>query len=164
MRRRTSRAARRSQLRPANRAIEPVESRCGEGRQARYFQLHEREELRSHRDHNDEDGKIDRWEYYGQDQKVLKVGTSRAGNGSPDTWAFQSGDGGLDRIELSTRGDGRISRTEFYERGALARAEEDTNGDARIDKWETDRAGALVRVSFDRLHTGTATDTIEYER
>src|SRR6266704_2748571 len=37
---------------------------------------------------NDEDGKIDRWEYYGPDQKLEKVGFSRANDGKPDAWAY----------------------------------------------------------------------------
>src|ERR1700722_7992697 len=33
----------------------------------------------------DEDGKIDRWEYYGADQKLEKIGTSRANDGKIET-------------------------------------------------------------------------------
>ena len=36
-----------------------------------------------------EDGKIDRWEYYGADQKLERVGFSRANDGIADAWAFQ---------------------------------------------------------------------------
>ena len=32
----------------------------------------------------DEDGKVDRWEYYGPDQTLEKVGISRAGDGKED--------------------------------------------------------------------------------
>ena len=36
----------------------------------------------------DEDGKIDRWEYYGPDQKLEKVGFSRANDGKEDAWSY----------------------------------------------------------------------------
>src|SRR5207253_3152328 len=52
---------------------------------------------------NDEDGKIDRWEYYGPDQKLEKVGFSRANDGKPDAWAYQAPDGSIGRVEISTR-------------------------------------------------------------
>ena len=37
-----------------------------------------------------EDGKIDRWEYYGPDQKLERVGFSRSNDGKHDAWAFQA--------------------------------------------------------------------------
>jgi hypothetical protein len=49
----------------------------------------------------DEDGRIDRWEYYTPDQKLEKVGYSRANNGKPDAWAYQGPDGQIARIELA---------------------------------------------------------------
>ena len=55
---------------------------------------------------NDEDGKIDRWEYYGPDQKLEKVGFSRANDGKPDAWAYQAPDGSIGRVEISTHRDG----------------------------------------------------------
>src|SRR5688572_24142929 len=83
-----------------------------------------------------EDGKIDRWEYYGVDQKLQRVGFSRANDGIADAWAFQARDGSVQRIEVSTKRDGKTNRTEFYENGAMTRAEEDTDADGRVDKWE----------------------------
>ena len=35
-----------------------------------------------------EDGRIDRWEYYDADQKLERVGFSRANDGIADAWAF----------------------------------------------------------------------------
>ena len=49
----------------------------------------------------DEDGRIDRWEYYTPDQKLEKVGYSRANNGNPDAWAYQAPDGQIAKIELA---------------------------------------------------------------
>jgi hypothetical protein len=111
-----------------------------------------------------EDGKIDRWEYYGTDQKLERVGFSRADDGKPDAWAFQAPDGSVARVEVSTRRDGKVNRTEFYQKGALARAEEDTDSDGRVDKWEQYESGALVSVSFDTTKSGKPTTTIDYRK
>ena len=111
-----------------------------------------------------EDGKIDRWEYYGADQRLERVGFSRADDGNVDAWAFQGPDGAVARVEVSTKRDGKVNRTEFYEKGALARAEEDTDTDGRVDKWEQYESGALVSVSFDTTKSGKPTTTIDYRR
>ncbi len=109
-----------------------------------------------------EDGKIDRWEYYGADQKLQRVGSSRADDGIADAWAFQATDGSIHRVEVSTRRDGTTNRTEFYEQGAMTRAEEDTDADGRVDKWERYESGALVSVAFDTTRSGKPTTTIDY--
>jgi hypothetical protein len=110
-----------------------------------------------------EDGRIDRWEYYGADQKLERVGFSRADDGKVDAWAFQGPDGSVARVEVSTRRDGKPNRTEFYEKGALTRAEEDTDLDGRVDKWEQYESGALVSVSFDTTKSGKPTTTVNYK-
>jgi hypothetical protein len=109
-----------------------------------------------------EDGRVDRWEYYSGDQKLQKVGFSRADDGVLDAWAFKAPDGSIDRIEVSTRRDGRANRVETYERGVLKEAREDTNRDGRVDKWETYESGRLVEVGFDPGGTGQPTDVIDY--
>src|SRR5207342_1019789 len=86
----------------------------------------------------DEDGKIDRWEYYDDKGGLAKVGFSRANNGKADAWAYSAPDGSVARIDISSTADEhRIDRREFYVHGSLLRVEEDTNGDGRVDKWET---------------------------
>jgi hypothetical protein len=70
----------------------------------------------------------------------------------------------VERVELSTKRDGTLNRTEFYEKGALARAEEDTDGDGRVDKWERYESGALVSASFDTAKSGKPTTTIDYRK
>ncbi len=112
----------------------------------------------------DEDGRIDRWEYYGDDQKISKVGVSRANDGKADAWMFQAPDGTVGRIEISTRRDGTVNRVEFYEKGVLTRAEEDTDRDGRVDKWETYADGALATVGFDTKHTGTPDTVMDYRK
>jgi hypothetical protein len=111
---------------------------------------------------SDEDGKIDRWEYYSSDQKLEKVGLSRSHDGKPDTWARQGPDGTVAAVEISTRHDGKPNRTEFYERGVLVRAEQDTDADGKVDRWETYAAGSLATVGFDTEHSGRPTRTVDY--
>ena len=41
-----------------------------------------------HRVDQDEDGRIDRWEYYGPDRRLEKIGFSRAKDGIEDAWSF----------------------------------------------------------------------------
>jgi hypothetical protein len=118
----------------------------------------------------DEDGKIDRWEYYTPDQKLEKVGYSRANNGKPDAWAYQGPDGQIAKIELAALtpvgppglSPVAIIRTEYYESGSLVRAEEDTNGDGKIDKWETYKDGAVTSVAFDTTGRGTPDRRLVY--
>jgi hypothetical protein len=118
----------------------------------------------------DEDGAVDRWEYYDADRHLLKAGISRQNDGIIDAFEFYSHGNGNDiitRIEVSTRRDNRFNRVEFYADGILARVEEDADGDGRIDKWELYRPVAhrlpgeppsrVVSVAFDEAHRGTAT-------
>lgn len=111
-----------------------------------------------------EDGKVDRWEYYGPDQKLEKVGLSRSNDGKPDTWAIADDEGGLARVQVSTRADGSLNRTEFYRNNELLRAEVDTDGDGRTDRWETYADGALATLSLDLAKSGKPTTTIDYRK
>jgi len=112
----------------------------------------------------DEDGIIDRWEFYNADRRLERVGFSRQHNGVMDSIAFFAKDGAMERIEMSTRGDGHFNRTEYYQSESLARVEEDTNGDGRTDKWETyavdahapaGQSPSIVMASFDDAFRGT---------
>ena len=63
-----------------------------------------------------EDGVVDRWEYYNQAGTLEKVGTSQENDGRVDTWAYPAADGSTARVERSLRRDGKASRTERYKR------------------------------------------------
>jgi hypothetical protein len=102
-----------------------------------------------------EDGLMDRWEYYDANQKLEKVGTSRAQNGKEDAWSYPGADGTIERIDVSTRQDGRIGRIEHYKKDALVTVEEDGDGDGKMDKWETYEGNRLSSVAFDTKHRGT---------
>lgn len=108
------------------------------------------------------DGRIDRWEYYGSDQKLEKVGFSRAQDGIEDAWSFFNTTGATDRIEISTKRNHKVDRIEHYEQGTLVRAEEDSDGDGHFDKWETYDGGRLTSVAFDTLHRGTPDRRLVY--
>jgi hypothetical protein len=110
----------------------------------------------------DEDGKIERWEYYGPNQKLEKVGFSRSKDGKEDAWSYPGAAGTVARIEMSTLRDGRISRVEHFKDERLVAAEEDSDQDGRIDKWETYEGDRLASVAFDTLHRGTADRRLIY--
>jgi hypothetical protein len=121
----------------------------------------------------DEDGTLDRWEYYGENGQLLKVGLSRAGAGKPDAWAYQGAAGAIERIEVSSSGDEKkIDRWEHYAAapgsppstaGVLVAVEEDSNADGRPDRWETYDAGALKTVSFDEDYDGRPDRRLTYD-
>jgi len=102
----------------------------------------------------DEDGRVDRWEYYDANQKLEKVGFSRAGDGKEDAWSSARPDGSIARIDISLARDGKVTRTEYYEKDTLVRAEEDGDGDGVFDKWETYEGSRLASVAFDTVHRG----------
>ena len=110
----------------------------------------------------DEDGKIDRWEYYGADQKIEKVGFSRAQDGKEDAWSYEGPDGSIVRIDVSTRRDGKVTRTEHYNAGVLVSAEEDSDGDGQLDKWETYDGDHLASVAFDTMRRGRPDRRLTY--
>jgi hypothetical protein len=119
----------------------------------------------------DEDGKVDRWEFYDADRRLERVGVSRLRNGLVDAMAFYGQGGDVERNEISTRGDGLFNRVEFYRLGSLTRVEEDTNGDRRVDKWETygvtpiSAAGQfppIATAAFDDCFRGTPTRRLVY--
>ena len=93
------------------------------------------------------DGTVDRWEYYGD-----RPATGPDSAPPPGVPALPHSV--LERAEQATRGDGKVTRREWYEKGQLARVEEDTTGNGRVDKWETWSAGALQKLELDTRGTG----------
>jgi hypothetical protein len=120
----------------------------------------------------DEDGRIERWEYYDPEGKLAKVGLDRANRGRPDAWAFSTADGRLERVEVSSSADeSRIDRREFYDvsraaagsrEATLVRVESDTNGDMRMDRWERFADGAISTAEFDEDHDGRPDRRLTY--
>jgi hypothetical protein len=112
----------------------------------------------------DENGKVERWDFYGPDGTLEKVGFASRNDGVMDSQAFYEHAGVLRRIESSTKRDGRFDRTEFYEHNVLVRSEDDTNGDGRPDKWDVytprpdhgpgEPAYAIASTEFDDSGSG----------
>jgi hypothetical protein len=112
----------------------------------------------------DENGTIDRWEYYDDKGQLLKVGFSRSDNGKPDAWGFAGPDGKIARVEISSVADEqKIDRWEQYDATGLVSAREDTNGDGRPDKWETYESGAIRTAAFDENFDGKPDRRLIYE-
>ncbi|MGE5361202.1 MAG: hypothetical protein ACM3NQ_19470 [Bacteroidales bacterium] len=107
----------------------------------------------------DKDGKIDTWATM-DGSRVVKIEIDENGDGKPDRWEYYKpgtgaeASGVLERVEVATRFDGKVSRREFLENGHLARIEEDTDGNGATDKWETYKDGGLVLMELDTSQRG----------
>jgi hypothetical protein len=108
----------------------------------------------------DENGKTERWDFYGPDGRLEKVGLSKENDGVMDAVAFYTPDRAMTHMEISTARDGKFNRVEFYEGGNLVRSSDDTNGDGRADKWDEYRAvaselgHAVAATSIDESGSG----------
>ena len=117
-----------------------------------------------------EDGKIDRWEYYDETGALVKVGFSRKDDGNVDAWAFSGSSGQVERIEFSSTGsESAIDRREYYSpshsdttQPTLVRADIDANTDGRIDRWETYEDGALHTIAYDQDGDGEPDRRLTY--
>lgn len=111
---------------------------------------------------DDQDGRPDRWEYYGPDQRLQKVGFSTTGDGRENAWSFAGADGSVERIEFAGGPNGAIARVEHFAQGQLVRADADRDGDGRPDRWETYENGRLTSVAFDGAHRGVPDRRVRY--
>jgi hypothetical protein len=108
------------------------------------------------------DGLIDRWEYYAPSGQLLRLGGSTEGDGIEDTWVYPSGEQRV--IEVSMTRDGRVDRREFYQGDVLLRAESDTNHDGLPDRWEEFRDGVIIRLLVDdEQRLGRPTRRLTYQ-
>jgi hypothetical protein len=110
-----------------------------------------------------EDATIDRWEYYSADRQLRRIGTSRQNDDKEDSWLQVGPDGAIVRRDVSSKRDGKIARTEYFDRGLVAAAEEDSDGDGHFDKWEQYDAGRLAVVAFDPSHDGAPDRQLVYD-
>jgi hypothetical protein len=98
----------------------------------------------------DDDGVVDRWEYYAPDGRVAKVGLSRRSPGRPDMWSYPDGFGGVGRREYDDDGDGIAERAEDLLDGVVVAEELDTDGDGRRDRrLVRGPGGAVERIETD---------------
>ena len=145
----------------------------GNGRIDTWTEMDGSRPIRSRIDRN-EDGRMDRWEYYGDGGRLVKVGFSRRDDGKPDAWAEPSPDGRISRVLVSSVGDEKkIDRWETYDPAtpgagpesaqSLVAVDEDTNGDGRADRWEKYSAGQLQTASFDENGDGRIDRRLTYQ-
>jgi hypothetical protein len=107
------------------------------------------------------DGVVDRWEYYGENGQLDRIGASSESDGVEDTWVRQRG--AQMTVDLSTHRDGVADRHEFHDGAVLVRAEQDTNGDGRIDQWQRFDGGRLRELLMDTsLSTGRPDERLTY--
>jgi hypothetical protein len=110
----------------------------------------------------DQNGKLDRWEYYGEGGRIERVAIARANDGVADMWVYPGPDGKASRAEIASTPGGAVDRWEWYESEALVRAEDDANGDAKADKWETYAGGRVVTTAFDENGDGRPDRRLTY--
>jgi len=109
----------------------------------------------------DFDGRMDRWESYDAQGRLLKVAASRRGAG-PDIWNVLGPDGQPARREYDDDGDGRVERSELLNAGRVVRLEVDADRDGRVDRWQDWRDGRLVGEELDTDGDGQADRRLNY--
>ncbi len=107
-------------------------------------------------------GKPDAWAYM-DGTRIVRVEIDQNEDGIIERREYYDTRQALEKVELSTRGDGSITRTEFYEGGVLVRAEQDVDGDGAVDRWETYADGRMRSVAFDFEGAGHPTRRLVYD-
>jgi hypothetical protein len=112
---------------------------------------------------SNEDGRLDRWEYYDEKSNLVKIGFSRSDDGKANAWAFAGPDGGIERIEMSSAADDtKVDRWERHDGNGIVAAEEDTDLDGSADKWETYESARLKTAAFDENADGKPDRRLTY--
>jgi hypothetical protein len=106
-------------------------------------------------------GRVDTWSYM-DGARVVRIEIDRDGDGHVDRWEHYGPDQKLEKVGTSSSNDGKVDRVEFYQRDAIVRADEDTNRDGRTDKWETYAGAQLASVAFDTSHRGVPDRRLTY--
>lgn len=109
----------------------------------------------------DFDGRVDRWEDYDPEGKLLKVGTSRRGKG-PDLWTSADAQGQPVRRAYDEDGDGKADRWEQLAGGRVTGVEIDSDRDGRPDRWQSWHEGQLQSEDVDTDSDGRADRRIRY--
>jgi len=110
----------------------------------------------------DFDGRIDRWEDYDPQGRLVKVGVSRSNRGAPDLWITLGSADVPAKKEYDENGDMHIDRTEFFERGLIVRVELDTDADGKVNRWQDWRTGRLTTEDVDSDGDGRPDRRITY--
>jgi EF hand len=107
------------------------------------------------------DGRPDTWAYM-DGTKVVRVEIDKNEDGVIERREYYDTSQRLEKVELSTRKDGKVTRTEFYDAGVLVRAEQDVDGNGAVDRWETYTDGHMGSVGFDLEQAGRPTLRLVY--
>jgi hypothetical protein len=83
-----------------------------------------------------------------------RVGFSVANDGVIDAWVTRDPKTGLNRVEVSTKRNGKIDRWEYYEKNILLKVELDTNGNGKPDRWMTYQDGIQMETILDANEDG----------
>ena len=118
---------------------------------------------------SDQDGRFD-MKAVMDGNRMLRLEVDENQDGRPDRWEYYEPAAGGSRespapirIERATHRDGRVTRTEGYQDGALAWVEEDRDADGKIDRWETYVGGALSAFALDTRGRGTPERRITWD-
>ncbi len=112
---------------------------------------------------SDSDNAIDRWELFGPDGTLLRVGTARGRPGQPDLWEDVDARGRVVGRALDANADGRPERRETFDVGGLVGVDLDTDGDGRVDRWQQWRAGLMTREDLDTDGDGEPDRRLRYD-
>jgi hypothetical protein len=145
-------------LRQEDRQADRAHLRSRQERTHRHLDRHGRyEALRSRIDLN-EDGKIDRWEYYDDKGGLTKVGFSRKQDGKVDAWGFSAPDGKLARVEISSAGDEtKVDRWEYYDAADSYAQKKTLTTTARSTSGRRTKRARSRRRRWMRTETGSRT-------
>jgi hypothetical protein len=120
------------------------------------------------------DGRPDRWEYYeyageqtaptpAAGPPVAETITEPAVEPAAQSPASARGDAPhAVRLAYAPAFDGRITRWERYEHGALVAVADDRDRNGRPDRWETYLDGALTTLSLDTTGSGRPDRRVRY--
>ena len=105
---------------------------------------------------NDEDGKLDRWEYYDADQRLEKIGTSRANDGKEDAW-LHAADGRRPSSASTCRRDAtaRSIAPSFTRTTRWSAPKKTVTPTASRTSGRRTTPAGWQSVAFDTLHRGT---------
>jgi len=97
----------------------------------------------------DSDGFVDKWEVFGRDGELEKIGIATKRPGHPDVWIVPDGRGGVRRREFDVSGNGAIDKIEWFDGTVLTRVAVDGNQNGHMDRWQDWRGGRVVSERLD---------------
>ncbi|MFZ2630722.1 MAG: hypothetical protein WA081_10335 [Desulfosalsimonadaceae bacterium] len=113
----------------------------------------------------DQDGRVDRREYFDPSGRLTKSEEAVDGAAGLNLAWFYDGTGNPARAEKDGDGDGRPEIWYYYNHGRLSSVREDANHDGRPDLWEEyDASETIIRQSKDLNADGRPDVTKEFKK